>query len=194
MSSDTNNRPPITPQFRHTARAVCRPFGLYDSLKNPAPPQSGETQERSDILSDKKEKSFAQVAPLVRPPVVRPKPCELKLGRERPHRLMARFSDDEKAFVQRKAKTARLSLSEYIRVSVLGDVYVSTVDPERQKLLLNLSRELGHQGNNLNQIAKHLNTGGESQQGEGMLAAIFDSLVDAHNAVRRAMAERKRYE
>jgi hypothetical protein len=107
---------------------------------------------------------------------------------------MARFNDDEKASVQRKAKTARLSLSEYIRVSVLGDVYVSTVDPERQKLLHDLSRELGKQGSNLNQIAKHLNTRGESQQGEGMLAALFDSLVDAHNAVRRAMAERKRYE
>jgi hypothetical protein len=107
---------------------------------------------------------------------------------------MARFSDDEKTSVQRKAKTARLSLSEYIRASLLGAGYVSTVDPERQKLLHDLSRELGYQGNNLNQIAKHLNAGGESQQGEGMLAELFDSLVDAHNAVRRAMAERKLYE
>jgi hypothetical protein len=194
MPKDNNEHPPLEQRFRTTARAVCRPLGAYDSLKNPPSQQGCDTQKRSDNLSDKKAKSFAQVAPLVRPPVVRPEACELKLGRERPHRLMARFSDDEKAFVQRKAKTARLSLSEYIRVSVLGDVYVSTVDPERQKLLHNLSRELGYQGNNLNQIAKHLNAGGESQQGEGMLAELFDSLVDAHNAVRRAMAERKLYE
>jgi hypothetical protein len=194
MPTDNNDQATLEQRFRTTARAVCRPLGAYDSLKNPSSQQGCDTQKRSDTLSDKKAKSYAQVAPSVRPPVVRPKPCELKLGRERPHRLMARFSDDEKTFVQRKAKTARLSLSEYIRVSVLGDVYVSTVDPERQKLLHELSRELGKQGSNLNQIAKHLNTRGESQQGEGMMAALFDSLVDAHNAVRRAMAERKRYE
>ena len=194
MSSDTDNRQHITPQFRHTARAVCRPLGLYDSLKNPAPPQSGETQERSDPLFDKKAKSFAQVALCVEQHVVERKACGLKPDQERSSRLAVRLSDSERDYVKRKAKTARLSLSEYIRVSVLGDVYVSTVDPERQKLLHELSRELGKQGSNLNQIAKHLNTRGESQQGEGMLAELFDSLVDAHNAVRRAMAERKLYE
>ena len=194
MSSNTNDQLPVEQRFRHTARAVCCPLVAYDSLKNPSSQQGCDAQKRSDTLSDKKAKSFAQVAPLVRPPAVRPNPCELKLGRGRPHRLMARFNDEEKAAVKGKAKSARLSVNEYIRASVLGDGYVSTIDPERQKLLHNLSRELGYQGNNLNQIAKHLNAGGESQQGEGMLAELFDSLVDAHNAVRSAMAERKLYE
>ena len=145
-------------------------------------------------LSDKTSKSFAQVALCVEQHVVERKACGLKPDQERTSRLAVRLSDSERDYVRKRAKTARLSLSEYIRVSVLGDAYVSTVDPERQKLLHELSRELGKQGSNLNQIAKHLNTRGESQQGEGMLAELFDSLVAAHNAVRRAMAERKRYE
>ncbi|MCL2468904.1 MAG: plasmid mobilization relaxosome protein MobC [Alphaproteobacteria bacterium] len=179
MSSNSKD---LQRQFQHTARALCRPLGRYDSLK------------QFDTVSDKKTKSYAQVAPLVRPPAVRQRACELKLGRERPYRLMARFSHDEKAAVQHKAKAVRLSLSEYIRASVLGSGYVSSVDPARQKLLHDLSRELGRQGNNLNQIAKQLNMAGESQQSESMLAEIFDSLLEAHNAVRRAMAERKLYE
>ena len=175
MPTNTND---LIPHFRHTARALCR----YDILK------------QSDILSHKKEKSSAQVAPLVRPQAVGQKAGALKRGRKSPHRLMARFSDAEKEVVQRKAKATRLSISEYIRASVLGAGYVATVDPARQKLLHDLSRELGRQGNNLNQIAKQMNASGQTQQAEGMLAEVFDSLITAHNDVRRAMAERKLYE
>ena len=60
----------------------------------------------------------------------------------------------------------------------------------KRQLLQNISRELGRQGTNLNQIAKHLNAGIASpEQGDSMLAIIARSLLAAHKAVRHALAE-----
>ena len=78
----------------------------------------------------KKQKSSAQVATLVRPQVVSPISGGLGPKRKRPHRLMGRFSKEEKETVETKAESACLSVNEFIRISTLGDHYASSLNPE----------------------------------------------------------------
>jgi len=137
-----------------------------------------------------KTKSSAQVALSVEQQVVERKACGLKPDKSKPFRLAVRLSENEREHVVRQAEKARLTLSEYFRASILGPEFVSNIDPVRQKQLQDISRELGRQGNNLNQIAKHLNGGTASpEQGESMLAMLTRSLLSAHKAVRHALAE-----
>jgi hypothetical protein len=154
------------------------PFGLRDQWKLSA---------RSFV-----QKSSTQVATLVRPPVVSPKSGELKLGRQRPYRLMARFSKSEKESVEAKADTAGLSINEYIRATSMGSNYKSPTDPELVKALLKLNRELTAQGNNLNQIAHHMNSREIlPSQGESLLGIISRSMLQTHKAVRAALSQGK---
>lgn len=171
MTDKTASLSPIQLQFRSAKAAIC---------------------DRKDNVRQQgtKSKSYAQVETLVRPQAVSPKSGELKLGRKRHHRLMARFSEAEREIVTAKAQASHLSVNEFIRVSVLGAGYVSSTDPVKRKLLLDISRELGRQGNNLNQIAKHLNAGiAAPEQGDSMLAIIARSLLAAHKVVRQTLAE-----
>jgi hypothetical protein len=71
---------------------------------------------------------------------------------------MARYSATEREIVHRKADTASLSVNGYIRAVTLGSDYKPPVDPEMRQTLLALKHELTAQGNNLNQVAKHLNS------------------------------------
>ena len=134
-------------------------------------------------------KVVTQVATLVRPQMVIPKSCELKLGRNRPHRLMGRFSDGERTLVMGKAKAAMLSVNEFIRAVTLGSDYKPPTDPELTQTLLKLNRELTAQGNNLNQIAYHLNSGKSSlAEGTSLLAIISRSMLQTHKAIRTALS------
>lgn len=138
-------------------------------------------------LNPEKAKSYAQVESFVRQHVVGQNSCELKLRDSRPCRIIARFSKEERETVVRQAKGAGLTVSEYIRLTLLKS---PSLDPERHQLLLKANFELTKQGTNLNQIAKHLNAGmGKPSQGASMLAVISRSLMNAHMAVRQALAE-----
>jgi len=162
---------PVRMQFKLAATSLC---GQTKSVK----------QEPKNF------KSYAQVETLVRPQVVSPKSGGLKPERKRPYRLMARFTEAEKEVVLGKASAARLSMNEYIRSSVLGAGYVSTVDPTKRQHLIDLHHELKKQGNNLNQIAKHLNAGILNPlRGEDVLSVLARSLVDTHMSVRLALSE-----
>jgi len=144
----------------------------------------------SSHLKDDKFKSSAQVAVSVGQPVVGRTPCGLKPGDSKPFRITARFSKDEREILVGQAEKHCLTVSQFIRVSVLGPNYASSIDPVKRQLLLNANRELSRQGNNLNQIAKHLNAGIASpEQGDSMLAIIARSLLAAHKAVRHVLAE-----
>lgn len=137
-------------------------------------------------------KARAQVAPLVRPQVVSPKSCELKLGRYRPYRLMGRFSEEEKASVETKAAAASLSVNEYIRATVLGPDYKPPVDPEWTKALLASNRELTRQGNNLNQIAHRRNANLiDEAQTDSLLGILARAYFQTHRAVRAALSQGK---
>ena len=176
MSKDGSSLTPIQLQFLN-AKVLCKRQG-------PARPQN---------LRNKK--SYAQVAPSVEQRVVRQSSGGLKPRESKPYRLGVRLSENEHEIVVRHAQNAGLTVSEYVRVSALGPTYASSIDPVKRQLLQDISRELGRQGNNLNQIAKHLNAGTTSStEGDSMLGMIARSLLSAHMKVARALAEGKRYE
>lgn len=167
--------------FNEAASYLCRRKArsvpnAYKSLKNIKQP-----------TSNKFSKSYAQVESFVGQQVVGPTSGELKLEQSRPCKITARFTEAERKTVVRHAKTARLPISTYIRLTLLR---LPGLDPERNKLLLKANFELTKQGTNLNQIAKHLNSGTASiDQGDSMLAIIARSLLSAHRSVREALSE-----
>ena len=171
MSNDRHAFPLVHLQF-HRAKALCNrsiPLGKYDALKT---------------------KSSAQVALSVKQQAVKRKSGELKLGKSKHSFIGIRFEKNERETVVKHAEQSGLTISEYVRASVLGAGYISTIDPVKRELLQNISRELGRQGNNLNQIAKHLNGNKASpEQGDSLLAHIARSLLAAHKSVRLALAE-----
>jgi hypothetical protein len=136
------------------------------------------------------QKSGAQVAVSVGQRVVGQTPCGLKPGDSKPFRITARFSKNERETLVGQAEKACLTVSEFIRVSVLGPNYASSIDPLKRQQLITANRELSRQGNNLNQISKHLNAGILSpEQGESMLDILARALLAAYMAVRQALAE-----
>ena len=135
-------------------------------------------------------KSSAQVESCVGQSIVRQNSGALKREGKKIHRITTRFSEQEKARLIAKAKGSRLNISDYIRASVLDAGYVSAIDPTKCQHLTELQRELNKQGNNLNQIAKHLNAGIlNPRQGKDALSVLVRSLVDTHFSVRLALSE-----
>ncbi|EOS39015.1 hypothetical protein C808_02332 [Lachnospiraceae bacterium M18-1] len=81
------------------------------------------------------------------------------------HQIMLRLTDTEYEIVSESAKAARLPLAEYVRKQVMKQKvtakYEIMVDlPELKKLIA----EFGKIGSNLNQIARHFNSGGIHSQ------------------------------
>lgn len=76
-------------------------------------------------------------------------------------RITVRFSDSEYETVNKYAREANLTVSEYIRKLAVGDTVTIRYDivadmPELQRL----ATEFGKIGSNLNQIARYFNMGG----------------------------------
>ena len=91
--------------------------------------------------------------------MARPKK-EKELKRNR--RITLRFTDVEYEVITENAKDAKLPLAEYVRLQALDKKvsvkYEIVADvPELKKLIA----EFGKIGGNLNQIARHLNQGGQ---------------------------------
>lgn len=81
------------------------------------------------------------------------------------HRIYLRLTDTEYEIVSANAKDANLSLAEYVRKQVMNQKitikYEIVADlPELKKLI----SEFGKIGSNLNQIARHFNSGGIHSQ------------------------------
>lgn len=80
----------------------------------------------------------------------------------RPHMICLRLTDVELAFLNESASKSRLSRSEYLRKLLLGkkvvQKYEIVADSEE---IGQLAKEFGKIGSNLNQIAKHFNSGRE---------------------------------
>jgi hypothetical protein len=149
----------------------------------------------NEDANSEKTKSYAQVALSVEHKIVQREAGGLKSEKSRLSHIGIRLSESEREIVVQQAEQSRLTISEYVRASVLGAGYISTIDPVKRELLQRVSRELGRQGNNLNQIAKHLNSGAASpEQGDSMLAMIARSLLSAYQSVRKALAEGRSYD
>lgn len=81
------------------------------------------------------------------------------------HQIMLRLTDTEYEIVSESAKAARLPLAEYVRKQVMKQKVTAKYEivadlPELKKLVA----EFGKIGSNLNQIARHFNSGGIHSQ------------------------------
>ncbi len=92
------------------------------------------------------------------------------------HRIYLRLTDTEYEIVSTNAKSANLSLAEYVRKQIMNKKVVVKYElvadlPELKKLIT----EFGKIGSNLNQIARHFNSGGIHSQ--EMQKAISQSIA-----------------
>ena len=81
------------------------------------------------------------------------------------HQIMLRLTDTEYEIVSESAKAAHLPLAEYVRKQVMKQKVTAKYEivadmPELKKLIA----EFGKIGSNLNQIARHFNSGGIHSQ------------------------------
>ena len=91
------------------------------------------------------------------------------------HQIMLRLTDTEYEIVAENAKSANLPLAEYVRKQVMKQKVIAKYEivadlPELKKLIA----EFGKIGSNLNQIARHFNSGGIHSQ--AMRKAIEQSI------------------
>lgn len=165
-----------------------KPYSKYAILNEILKPAAPVVAPK--VIDDEdSEKSSAQVETLVAPPVVLPKSGGLKpRKKERSHPLAVRFNDNELEAVKDKARKAGCTVNSYIRQAALGSDYKPPVDPELHATLLALNLELTRQGNNLNQIARHLNAALLSpSHGESQLAVLARSMLKTHLYIRQAL-------
>ena len=83
----------------------------------------------------------------------------------RKHQIMLRLTDTEYEIVSENAKAAHLPLAEYARKQIMKQKLTAKYEivadlPELKKLIA----EFGKIGSNLNQIARHFNSGGIHSQ------------------------------
>lgn len=95
------------------------------------------------------------------------------------HQIMLRLTDTEYDIVSTNAKNANLPLAEYARKQIMNKKvsvkYELVADlPELKKLIA----EFGKIGSNLNQIARHFNSGGIHSQ--EMRKAINQGIADIY--------------
>ncbi len=81
------------------------------------------------------------------------------------HQIMLRLTDTEYEIVSESAKAAHLPLAEYVRKQIMKQKVAAKYEivadlPELKKLVA----EFGKIGSNLNQIARHFNSGGIHSQ------------------------------
>ena len=81
------------------------------------------------------------------------------------HQIMLRLTDTEYEIISENAKSANLPLAEYVRKQVMNQKVIAKYEivadlPELKKLIA----EFGKIGSNLNQIARHFNSGGIHSQ------------------------------
>lgn len=93
------------------------------------------------------------------------------------HQIMLRLTDTEYEIVSTNARNANLPLAEYARKQVMNKKVIVKYElvadlPELKKL----TAEFGKIGSNLNQIARHFNTGGIHSQ--EMRRAINEGIAD----------------
>ena len=79
----------------------------------------------------------------------------------RKHRISARYDDDELKLLYKFLKESMLeNVSEFVRQATLTGVVKAPPPAEVKALLCAIIKELRAQGNNINQIARVMNTAG----------------------------------
>ncbi|PMD91936.1 mobilization protein [Siphonobacter sp. BAB-5405] len=83
--------------------------------------------------------------------------------------LRFRVTADERAVIEKKAQTAGLVLSEYVRRMALGQDVRERISPELRQVVIGVA-------NNLNQLTRHAHTG---QLDASSIEAILEQLKRA---------------
>lgn len=81
---------------------------------------------------------------------------------EMQEQLHIRLSKEDAAGIRARADKAGLTISEYVRKACLNK-QIKEVSPELLSVLKDCSASMGRLGANMNQIARHLNSGGFPQ-------------------------------
>ncbi|MEV8307183.1 plasmid mobilization relaxosome protein MobC [Streptomyces flavidovirens] len=109
------------------------------------------------------------------------------------HQPSCRMNDDEYQLLVRAAAVCHMSIASFLAHSALRaasdlDRTAADIAGEREMLngLFGLRRHLGQLGNNLNQVARTLNSGAEATQAEAVLTAV-------HRAAKRVDAFTQRH-
>ncbi|WP_446033726.1 plasmid mobilization protein [Streptomyces olivaceus] len=118
---------------------------------------------------------------------------------KRLHQPSCRMNDAEYQLLARAAATCHMSIAGFLARAALTAAHdlgrtAEDIAGEREMLheLFALRRHLGQLGNNLNQVAKALNSGADAPQAEAVLAAVqraarrVDAFTQHHLDNRRA--------
>jgi hypothetical protein len=180
-----------TPVGKYAALTAC-----HAEVVSRKSPQASETPKVLPVRPTEKEnvkrepKSCAQVRTSVEQQAVQQKSGGLKPNDGKATHIGIRLSLQERQQVLERAVNSGLKISSYARAALLGADYVAKHDPVRRRRLQDLSTELGRQGNNLNQIARQLNSGLIlPDEAFALLNDLGNSLISAHNAVRITLIE-----
>lgn len=105
----------------------------------------------------------------------------MEINRARPKQVKFWASEKELEEIKKKAKKSKLTQSEYLLRSAL-DKKIIVVEGLKD-ILLELSRE----GNNLNQISKSLNQGGQLDQDQ--FNEVKEKLMDLWDTIEKTLKE-----
>ena len=175
---------------------VQKPYSKYDVLRRQ--PKHGNVQQEP--------KSYAQVESWVSPQGgvtnsggLKPEKKEKKKAnnrniRKRANPLTVRLSEKDIEIITQKAFNIGYSVNAYVRAAALGSHYKPPISRDMVMALLAVKRELTAQGRNLNQIAhRHNSSLVKEAETNSMLGILAMSMINAHDAVGKALAWGKEY-
>jgi hypothetical protein len=109
-------------------------------------------------------------------------------NRQRTKQCLVRFTEQEFTEIAGKADRAGIASAAFLRAAALGSPgpRAQRRPPADHKALRQILGHCGRIGNNLNQIAKHLNTGGEANIPE--LREALTAYLEIRTAILAALA------
>ena len=94
-------------------------------------------------------------------------------------KISVRLNEKEHKHLQRQAENAGLKMEPFIRKLIMG----ADIQPRPPDNIVQLIREINFIGNNINQIAKKVNT--ENNVSQSQLEEIFHLLGEIYREVKR---------
>lgn len=94
-------------------------------------------------------------------------------------KISVRLTEREHKYLQRQAENAGLKMEPFIRKLIMG----ADIQPRPPDNIVQLIREINFIGNNINQIAKKVNT--ENNVSQSQLEEIFHLLGEIYREVKR---------
>lgn len=99
--------------------------------------------------------------------------------RKRTSAILVRLSETEHTHLKRQAANAGLKMEPFIRKLIMG----ADIQPRPPDNVVQLIREINYIGNNINQIAKKVNT--ENNVSQSQLEEILHLLGEIYREVKR---------